>query len=129
VAPDCTYDEWSHRLNNGHAPVTYAHIVADPTYPGKLALQYWFFYLFNDFNDKHEGDWEMIQLDFDAATPAQALQTKPSLVGFSQHEGAESSHWADSKLQIVDGSRPASGRRVRLRAGPQSERSGSSRNQ
>ena len=30
--------------------------------------QYWFFYIFNDFNNKHEGDWEMIQLDFPAAS-------------------------------------------------------------
>ena len=37
----------------------------EPAYPGQLALQYWFFYVFNDYNDKHEGDWEMIQLDFD----------------------------------------------------------------
>ena len=36
------------------------------TTPGKLALQYWFFYPFNDFNNPHEGDWEMIQLVFDA---------------------------------------------------------------
>jgi hypothetical protein len=31
---------------------------------------------------------------------------KPALVGFSQHEGAESAHWGDSKLEIVDGTHP-----------------------
>ena len=106
VAPGCTYDEWSHRLNRGHAPVTYARVVGDPTHPGQLALQYWFFYVFNDFNDKHEGDWEMIQLDFDASTARQALRRQPALVGYSQHEGAESAHWGDSKLRIVDGTHP-----------------------
>jgi hypothetical protein len=106
VQPGCVYDEWSHRVNAGQAPLTYARVVTDPAHPGQLALQYWFFYLFNDFNDKHEGDWEMIQLDFDASTPAQALRTKPSLVGFSQHEGAESAHWGDSKLQILGGTHP-----------------------
>ena len=45
--------------------------------PGQLALQYWFFYLFNDYNDKHEGDWEMIQLDFAASDAAQALTKTP----------------------------------------------------
>ena len=40
--------------------------------PGRLALQYWLFYAFNDWNNLHEGDWEMIQLDFDAATAHQA---------------------------------------------------------
>jgi glycerophosphoryl diester phosphodiesterase family protein len=106
VDPGCAYDEWSHRINNGHASTIYAHLVSDPAHPGKLALQYWFFYVFNDFNDKHEGDWEMIQLDFDAATASQALGMKPALVGFSQHEGAESAHWGDSKLKIVDGTHP-----------------------
>jgi hypothetical protein len=106
VAPSCTYDDWSHRINKGRPPTTYARVVTERAYPNKLALQYWFFYVFNDFNDKHEGDWEMIQLDFDAATPAQALHLKPALVGFSQHEGAESAHWGETKLQIVDATHP-----------------------
>jgi hypothetical protein len=106
VTPECAYDEWSHRINQGHATTMYARVVTDPAYPNELALQYWFFYVFNDFNDKHEGDWEMIQLDFDAATPVQALRTKPALVGYSQHQGAESAHWGDSKLQIIDGTHP-----------------------
>ena len=106
VAPGCVSNEWSHRLNEGHAPTAYARVVTDPTYPGQLALQYWFFYVFNDFNDKHEGDWEMVQLDFDAATAQQALRQKPALVGYSQHEGAESAHWGDSKLELVDGTHP-----------------------
>jgi hypothetical protein len=106
VAPGCVYDEWSHRLNEGQAPTAYARVVTDPTYPGRLALQYWFFYVFNDFNDKHEGDWEMVQLDFDAATPRQALRQKPALVGYSQHEGGESASWGDSKLELVSGTHP-----------------------
>jgi hypothetical protein len=87
-------------------PAAYARVVTDPTHRGQLALQYWFFYVFNDFNDKHEGDWEMFQLDFDAATAQQALRQKPALVGYSQHEGAESAHWGDSKLELVDGTHP-----------------------
>ena len=47
-------------------PTVYAHVAKDPDYPGKVALQYWFFYPFNDFNNTHEGDWEMTQLVFDA---------------------------------------------------------------
>jgi hypothetical protein len=106
VAPGCVYDQWSHRLNESAPPRTYARVVTDSAYPKQVALQYWFFYVFNDFNDKHEGDWEMIQLDFDAPTARGALATKPALVGFSQHEGAESAGWGDSKLQIVDGTHP-----------------------
>jgi hypothetical protein len=106
VAPGCTYDLWSHRINQGRAPRMYARVATERAYAGELALQYWFFYVFNDFNDKHEGDWEMVQLDFDAASSADALSTKPSLVGYSQHDGAESAHWGDSKLQIIDGTHP-----------------------
>ena len=106
VTPGCSYDEWSHRLNEGSPPRMYARVVTDRAYPNQIALQYWFFYVFNDFNDKHEGDWEMIQLDFGAPTARRALQMKPALVGYSQHEGAESTHWGDSKLQIVDGTHP-----------------------
>jgi hypothetical protein len=106
VSPGCVYDKWSHEINARHPPTVYARVVGEAAYPDKVALQYWFFYVFNDFNDKHEGDWEMIQLDFDAPTAAGALTRKPSLVGFSQHDGAESAHWGDSKLQIVGGRHP-----------------------
>jgi len=106
LKPGCDYDKWSHLLTAGTQPRTYAHIATDPAHPGQLALQYWFFYLFNDFNDKHEGDWEMIQLDFRADSPVQALETKPTEVGYSQHEGAERATWGDKKLQIVDGTHP-----------------------
>ncbi|HEY1368556.1 MAG TPA: Vps62-related protein [Gaiellaceae bacterium] len=104
--PGCTYDEWSHRITAGARPTTYARVVTESAHPGELALQYWFFYLFNDFNDKHEGDWEMVQLDFRVGSAAAALDTKPSEVGYSQHEGAESAHWGDEKLKLVDGTHP-----------------------
>jgi hypothetical protein len=71
-----------------------------------LALQYWLFYVFNDWNNLHEGDWEMIQLVFDAPTAAEALQTEPAEVGYSQHEGAERAGWGDDKLELVDGTHP-----------------------
>jgi hypothetical protein len=106
LAPGCTYDEWSHRVTADLPTTTYAHVATEGAYPGQLALQYWFFYLFNDFNDKHEGDWEMVQLDFPASTPEDALGVEPTEVGFSQHEGAERARWGDDKLTIVDGTHP-----------------------
>ena len=78
-----------------------------PTFPGRVALQYWFFYAFNDFNNKHEGDWEMIQLVFDGDDAAAALaRDRPAEVGYSSHEGAERAEWGDDKLEIVDGTHP-----------------------
>jgi hypothetical protein len=106
LAPGCGYLRWERRLSAGRAPVVYAHITTDPERPGKLALQYWLFYVFNDWNNLHEGDWEMIQLVFDASTPAQALERSPVEVGYSQHEGAERAAWTDDKLERVGGTHP-----------------------
>jgi len=104
--PGCDYLHWQRRLTVGHTPTVYAYVATDPAHPGKLALQYWLFYVFNDWNNLHEGDWEMIQLVFDASTPAQALQRPPVEVGYSQHEGAEKATWNDDKLERVDGTHP-----------------------
>jgi hypothetical protein len=105
--PRCDYERWQdHLAPRGGTPTVYAHVATDRADPGKLALQYWFFYVFNDFNNKHEGDWEMIQLDFDAPDAAAALRTEPTRVGYSSHEGAERADWGDSKLELVDGTHP-----------------------
>ena len=48
----------------------------------------------------------MVQLVFDASTPAEALQRAPVEVGYSQHEGAERAAWDDDKLERVDGTHP-----------------------
>jgi hypothetical protein len=106
LEPGCTYAEWEQRLVGSRAPAMYAHVATDPERPGKLALQYWFFYVFNQWNNLHEGDWEMLQLNFDASTAAEALQRSPYEVGFSQHEGAERADWTDTKLERVDGTHP-----------------------
>jgi hypothetical protein len=104
--PGCDYEQWSRRLSQGTVPVVYAHVATEAGYPDKLALQYWLFYAFNDFNNTHEGDWEMIQLVFDAPDAAEALTQEPSAVGYSSHEGAESAEWGDDKLAIVEGTHP-----------------------
>jgi hypothetical protein len=106
LSPGCGYLRWERRLVEGQKPAAYAHVATDPERPGKLALQYWFFYVFNDWNNLHEGDWEMIQLVFDASTAAQALRRPPVEVGYSQHEGAERAAWTDDKLELIDGTHP-----------------------
>ncbi len=106
--PGCDYEQLARRLGMGVPPanpVAYAHVVTQPDAPGKLALQYWLFYLFNDYNNLHEGDWEMAQLVFDADTADQALQIAPSEVGLSQHNAGERAAWDDPKLQ-KDGQHP-----------------------
>jgi hypothetical protein len=85
LRPGCDYAEWSARINAKHPATVYAHVASDPEFPGQLSLEYWFFYVFNDYNNTHEGDWESIQLIFAAATPAAALTMSPTAVGYSQH--------------------------------------------
>jgi hypothetical protein len=107
LRPGCDYLNWQEHLGAERTPTVYAHVATEPTHPGKLALQYWFFYVFNDWNNLHEGDWEMIQLNFDAPTAEAALQERaPTEVGYSQHEGAEKAAWNDPKLERVDGTHP-----------------------
>ncbi|WP_460655193.1 hypothetical protein [Kribbella endophytica] len=106
LRPGCGYAEWSTRINAVHPATVYAHVVSDPGFPGQLSLEYWFFYVFNDYNNTHEGDWESIRLVFDVGTPAAALTTDPTAVGYSQHGGAERALWGDAKLELVDGTHP-----------------------
>ena len=101
LSPGCTYEEDGRRFAEGTPSVAYAHITGEAGVPGKLALEFWFYYYFNDFNNKHESDWEGIQLVFDADTVEEALLTEPSEVGYAQHEGGERADWDDEKLEKV----------------------------
>ncbi|WP_116950917.1 DUF7544 domain-containing protein [Jiangella endophytica] len=106
LEPGCDFEEWSRELSAGSRPTAYARVVGDPDRPGRVALQYWFFYVFNDWNNNHEGDWEMIQLVFDAPDAAGALRTEPTMVGYSQHSGGEGTTWASDVMEIIDGTHP-----------------------
>jgi hypothetical protein len=105
--PGCDFEQWERRIAKGRNPAVYAHVATEAKYPGKLALQYWFFYVYNDWNNLHEGDWEMAQLTFDADNAAQALTQLPTEVGYSQHSGGEATEWENGEtLEIVDGTHP-----------------------
>ena len=99
----CTYAQWFAERRDSLTPTTYAHIVATGT--DRLALQYWFFYVYNDFNNKHESDWEMMQIVFDVGTVEAALSAEPVEVALAQHGGGETADWTSSKLQR-DGTHP-----------------------
>jgi hypothetical protein len=79
-------------------PTTYAHIARQVGRHG-LALQYWFFWYFNQFNDLHEGDWEGMQITFEANTAREALAKGPSEMILFQHAGGERADWEDSKVE------------------------------
>lgn len=72
---------------------------------GYFALQYWFFYAYNDWGtghggvNDHEGDWEMIALFF--------RDDKPQYVAYSAHTGAPEYHpWGSSEFLKVGGTHP-----------------------
>jgi hypothetical protein len=100
LRPGCTYARAHVKLRRaGQAPaITYAHIAREPGYAG-FALQYWFFYYFNQFNDLHEGDWEGMQITFDATNAKQALSVGPDQIVVFQHSGGEHTSWLDSRVQ------------------------------
>ena len=104
--PGCSYELWARRVTAERAPAVYAHVATEEGRPDRLALQYWFFYAYNDWNNLHEGDWENVQLIFDAGDAREALTKTPVEVGYSQHEGSEGGEWDDDKLELVDGTRP-----------------------
>ena len=106
LAPGCTYETWSREriAELGLTPSVYAHITTEPGRPGQLAIQYWFYYAYDSFNNSHESDWEMIQLTFDAYTPEQALAENlaPSLLTFAQHSSGENAELTDANVVIDD---------------------------
>jgi hypothetical protein len=95
----CVYAKDFEKLEDeGDAPaIVYAHIAREPNHSG-FVLQYWFFWYFNQFNDLHEGDWEGMQLSFEAETTSAALGEEPSEIILFQHAGGERASWTDAKV-------------------------------
>lgn len=85
-----------------YANRVYGHARRDRT--GRLWLQYWLFYYYNDFRilgeflsgGKHEGDWELVQIEL-------ADDERPTRAVFSQHREAEVQPWAKV---VKHGARP-----------------------
>ncbi len=107
--PACLYerdfDRYTDTVTGERQPVVYANIATQDDAPDQLAVQYWFYWYYNDWNNKHESDWEGIQLLFDVGTVEEALQTEPVSVGYAQHEGGERADWGSDKLSR-EGDRP-----------------------
>jgi hypothetical protein len=77
----------------------YGHAATDSG--GRLWLQYWFWYFYNDYHlaadfGLHEGDWEMVQLRMQGDEPDIAL--------YAQHAYAEMRAWSD--VRKTDDGRP-----------------------
>lgn len=80
----------------GGPPVTvYAHVARDED-RGYVTIQYWALYFYNDWFNKHEGDWEMVQVMLENG--------EPEWVVLSQHHGGTRRAWADAPVE--DGTHP-----------------------
>ncbi len=84
-------------LAGGPRIVTYARVATDDDQT-PVAIQYWFFYFYNDWFNKHEGDWEMIQVNLDRAG-------QPEWAIYSQHHGGTRRAWREVPLEA--GTHPA----------------------
>jgi hypothetical protein len=72
------------QLEAARRPTVYWRLVREPS-TGRLAIEYWFFYLYNDFVDRHEADWEGVTVFVkDGAAIG---------VTYSQHQGRTWRAW------------------------------------
>jgi hypothetical protein len=102
--PGCRFLTDGQNFAAGQPNVAYARLITEDGFD-ELVLQYWVFYYFNQWNNKHEGDWEMIQLVFEAGSAAEALTQEPLRIAYSQHSDGELALWDDDKLER-EGDRP-----------------------
>ena len=80
----------------GGPPVTaYARVVRGDEH---IVIQYWLFYFYNDWFNKHEGDWEMVQVVL-------SREELPLWVVLSQHHGGTRRPW--SAVLVEDETHPA----------------------
>jgi Vacuolar protein sorting-associated protein 62 len=99
LAPGCIYADDSARYTPLSESAVYAHVATQANRPGYVAVQYWLYWYYNDWNDKHESDWEFIQILFRADSVDAALHTDPIEVGYAQHTGGETADWDSEKLE------------------------------
>jgi hypothetical protein len=99
LSPGCIYARDSARYTPLSKAAVYAHVTTQADEPGYVAVQYWLYWYYNDWNDKHESDWEFVQVLFKAPSVQAALAESPYQVGYAQHTGGETAAWESDKLQ------------------------------
>jgi hypothetical protein len=66
-------------------PTVYFHL-AYQSGQGRVAIEYWLLYLYNDFYDQHEADWEGVTVVLENGAPLGAA--------YSQHQGRKWIAWS-----------------------------------
>ena len=87
-----TYDE----VRDRYKPTLYAR-VREGGGEDYTVVQYWIFYYFNDWRNFHEGDWELVQLNFPGRTARELLETgeQPVFAAYSQHQAGQRMSWTE----------------------------------
>ncbi|MFW9911265.1 MAG: PKD domain-containing protein [Candidatus Thorarchaeota archaeon] len=76
----------------------YSHVFT--TYRNFVVVQYWFFYIYDDWVNNHEGDWEMIQLILPPKGTSAVENLVPEVAGYSWHNHIERSGWVFDVLSL-----------------------------
>ncbi len=82
----------------GYRPTIYTRVKEGTDY---TVIQYWLFYYFNDWRNFHEGDWEMVQLNFPGYTTKELLESEksPVFAAYSQHQAGQRMSWKDMRAE------------------------------
>jgi hypothetical protein len=90
-----------------YQPTIYVRVKEGTNY---TVVQYWLFYYFNDWRNYHEGDWELVQLNFPGHTAKELLEREepPVFAAYSQHQAGQKMPWNDmkSKELVMTGTHP-----------------------
>lgn len=76
------------QLEQAHPRPTVYWRIARQASTGTTAIEYWFLYLYNDFADKHEADWEGVTVFVKDGSPIGSA--------YSQHQGRSWTPWPAS---------------------------------
>lgn len=89
------WEEYGKLLEEANPPHPYRRVAYGRFVPGSPdILQYWYLYVYNDFFNNHEADWEMAAIELgDDGTPRR--------VGLSGHFGGAQRDWKD--VRKIDG--------------------------
>ena len=75
----------------GSPIIAYVHINRKEN-PEYITIQYWLFYYYNDWFNKHEGDWEMVEVIL-------SNTEEPLWVVLSQHHGGTRRSWSTTIIE------------------------------
>ena len=100
LSPGCIFERDFRKFTGDRPATVYAHIVQPPDAPDRLVVQYWFYWYYNDWNNKHESDWEGIALAVRGVVDRGGAE-HPSRSRSATHntKAVSAPSWSDAKLE------------------------------